>query len=280
MPGPPKDGARGERRYQHQIPARDEILKAMEQAGQPLLLEALAPRFGIRTEQHRRALEARLRAMVRDGQLLRNRADEFCLTRHLDVVTGTVSAHRDGYGFLRPDDGSEDLYLSAREMQTLWDSDRVAVRATDTPRGREGHLVEILARGKTQIVGQFRRERGIDFVLDSSNARTEVLIARGEVHGARVGDIVTVEVLEHPTKGSPAIGRVMDVVGRGDKPGIETEVAMLSHGIPHVWPAEVLADAGSWPSEVPAKAKDGREDLRQVPLVTIDGRYIESDGSE
>ena len=165
--GPKNAGGAVERRYEHKIPSRDEILAAMEKAGKPLTLEALAPGFGIRTEQHRRALEARMRAMVRDGQLLRNRADEFCLTGHLDVVTGKVLAHRDGFGFLRPDDGSDDLYLAAREMQLLWDGDRIAARATDTPRGREGHVVEILARGKTRIVGHFRRERGIDFVLES-----------------------------------------------------------------------------------------------------------------
>jgi ribonuclease R len=243
----------------------------MEKVGQPLALEALAARFGIRTEQHRRALEARLRAMVRDGQLLRNRANEFCLTGHLDVVTGTVLAHRDGFGFLRPDDGSGDLYLSARQMQTLWDGDRVAVRANETTRGREGHLVEILARGKTRIVGTFRRERGIDFVEESGESRTEVLIARGEVHGAKAGDIVTVEVLEYPSKRGHAIGRVVGVVGRQDRPGIETDVAILAHGIPTEWPADALAEARSWAPEVPAKAKEGREDLRSLPLVTIDG---------
>ena len=272
MPRPPHDaGASGERQYEHHIPSRDEILSAMEQAGQPLLLEALAPRFGIRTEQHRRALEARLRAMVRDGQLLRNRANEFCLTKHLDVITGTVTSHRDGFGFLKPDDGSDDLYLAAREMQVLWEGDRIAVRASDTPRGREGHLVEILARGKTKIVGQFRRERGIDSVFESGDSGVEVLIARGETHGARAGDIVSVEVLEHPTKRSHAIGRVVGIVGRQDQPGIDTEVAILAHGIPNEWPGEALAEARSWPSEVTAKAKEGREDLRHLPLVTIDG---------
>jgi ribonuclease R len=272
VPRPPRDADRtGQRQYEHQIPSRDEILKAMEQAGKPLLLEGLAPRFGIKTEQHRRALEARLRAMVRDGQLLRNRANEFCLTRHLDVVAGVVIAHRDGFGFLKPDDGSDDLYLSAREMQTLWEGDRVAVRASDTPRGREGHVVEILARGKTKLAGQFRRERGIDFVRDSADSRVEVLIPRGESHGAKPGDIVAVEVLQHPTKNSHAIGRVVEVVGRSDDAGIETEVAMLAHGIPRDWPEEALAEARSWPIEVPAKAKEGREDLRHVPLVTIDG---------
>src|SRR6187551_623839 len=269
--GPKNAGGAVERRYEHKIPSRDEILAAMEKAGKPLTLEALAPGFGIRTEQHRRALEARMRAMVRDGQLLRNRADEFCLTGHLDVVTGKVLAHRDGFGFLRPDDGSDDLYLAAREMQLLWDGDRIAARATDTPRGREGHVVEILARGKTRIVGHFRRERGIDFVLESGESRTEVLIARGEAHGAKPGDIVNVEVLEYPSKRNHAIGRVLEVVGRKDQSGIDTDVAILAHGIPNEWPAEALAEARTWSAEVPEKAKVGREDLRSVPLVTIDG---------
>jgi ribonuclease R len=270
MPRGPKK-ASGEPRYEHKIPSREQILEAMEQAGQPLKLEALAPRFGIRTEQHRRALEARMRAMVRDGQLLRNRADEYCLTGHLDVVTGTVLAHRDGFGFLRPDDGSDDLYLAARQMQILWDGDRVAARASDTSRGREGHVVEILARGKSRIVGQFRRERGIDSVLESGDSRTEVLIPRGETHGAKPGDIVSIDVLEYPSKTSHAIGRVVSILGRQDQSGIDTDVAILAHGIPNEWPAEALAEARSWSPEVPEKAKEGREDLRSVPLVTIDG---------
>jgi ribonuclease R len=257
--------------YKHQIPSREEILTAMEKAGQPLKLEALAPRFNIRTESHRRALEARLRAMVRDGQLLRNRANEFCLTQRLDVVTGTVIAHRDGFGFLRPDDGSDDIYLSARSMQVLWEGDRVAVHANDTPRGREGHVVEILARGKTSIVGEFCRERGIDYVLESGETRTEVLIGRGDAHGSKPGDIVSVEILEYPSRKSHAIGRVTSVLGRKDQRGIETDVAILAHGIPHEWSPAALAEARSWAPEVPEKSKEGREDLRGVPLVTIDG---------
>jgi ribonuclease R len=271
MPRGPKDADAGEHRYTHKIPSREEILAAMEQAKQPLLLEALAPRFGIRTEQHRRALENRLRAMVRDGQLLRNRAEEFCLTRHLDVVTGTVLAHRDGFGFLRPDDGGSDLYLAAREMQILWDGDRVAARAQDTSRGREGHVVEILARGKTRIVGQFRRERGIDSVLESGDSHTEVLIARGESHGAKPGDVVNVEVLEYPSKRGHAVGKVIDIVGRKDQSGIDTDVAILAHGIPNEWPADTLAEARGFSAEVPEKAKHDRVDLRSTPLVTIDG---------
>jgi ribonuclease R len=272
MPRGPKNARpAGERQYEHKIPSREQILAAMEQAGKPLKLVALAPGFGIRTEQHRRALEARMRAMVRDGQLLRNRADEYCLTRHLDVVTGTVLAHRDGFGFLRPDDGSSDLYLEARQMQLLWDGDRVAARANETSRGREGHVVEILARGKQRIVGQFRRERGIDSVLESGDSRTEVLIPRGEARGAKAGDVVAVDVLEYPSKTSHAVGRVVEILGRKDTRGIDTDVAILAHGIPNEWPAEALKEARTWSSEVPDSAKVGRDDLRDVPLVTIDG---------
>ncbi|HEX6995180.1 MAG TPA: ribonuclease R [Gammaproteobacteria bacterium] len=261
-----------ERRYEHPIPSRDEICKSMEQADGPLTLKALAGRFGIHTDAHRRALENRLKAMVRDGQLIRNRAGQFCLIRHLDLVTGVVLAHRDGYGFVRPDDGSDDVYLPPRQMRSLWDGDRVAVRVSSDRAGRrEGRVVDILERSKTTLVGHFRTERGIDYVLEEGETRTEVLIARGERHGAKPGDLVHVEIVQHPTEHSLAIGRVVKVVGRLDQPGIETEVAILAHGIPNEWPEAVLEAARRLPPHVPPRAKQGREDLRKVPLVTIDG---------
>lgn len=244
----------------------------MEAVGRPLVLASLGQQFGIRTQAHRRALENRLKAMVRDGQLLRNRAKAYCLTRHLDLVTGTVQAHRDGYGFLIPDDDSEDVYLSAREMAPLWDGDRVAVHASEGRRGgREGRVAEILERARTEIVGRFTRERGIDLVLGEGEGAGRVLIPRGDAGGARGGDIVRVEIVQYPTARTDAIGRVIRVVGRVDDPGIETDVAILSHGLPHEWPAVVDAQIAALAPHVPAAAKRNREDLRKLPLVTIDG---------
>jgi ribonuclease R len=107
--------------------------------------------------------------------------------------------------------------------------------------------------------------------VENGDMRTEVLIGRGDSGAAKPGDIVQVEILEHPTVRSQAIGRVIEVVGQADEAGIETEVAMLAHGIPHDWPDEALAEARAYPSQVTAKAKEGREDLRSIPLVTIDG---------
>jgi ribonuclease R len=244
----------------------------MEKAGQPLTLAALATQLRIKTEPHRKSLENRLRAMVRDGQLLRNRAREYCLTGHLDLVTGVVQAHRDGFGFLAPDDGSEDVYLAAREMGSLWNRDRVAVRVSPSPRGgREGHLVEVLERATEEIVGKFVRERGIDVVVREGEPNTSLLIPRGQSAGARAGDVVRATVVQHPTGRTDAIGRVDRVVGRFDDPGIETVVAILSHGLPDEWPETVQRHADALPATVPASAKRNRVDLRRIPLVTIDG---------
>ncbi|MFO7288023.1 MAG: ribonuclease R [Gammaproteobacteria bacterium] len=268
-----KNGSEGdrERRYEHPIPSRDEILTEMERAGGPITLPALARRFGIRTDSHQRALENRLKAMVRDGQLIRNRAGELCLIRHLNLLTGVVLAHRDGFGFVKPDDGGDDVYLSPRQMRSLWDGDRVAVRVSEAHGRREGRVVEILERGRTTLVGHFRTERGIDYVTEEGEGRSEVLIARGGRGGARPGDLVQVEIVEHPTERSLAIGRVIKVIGRFDQPGIETDVAILAHGIPHEWPEAVVEAARRLPPHVVPRAKRNREDVRRVPLVTIDG---------
>ena len=243
----------------------------LERAEGPLALKDLGESAGLRGEPKLRSLEHRLKAMVRDGQLLRNRAREYCLTGHLDLVTGKVQAHRDGFGFLRRDDAGEDVYLSAREMRPVWDGDRVAVRVSPGQRGLEGHLVEILARAKARIVGQLRREGGIPYVLEEGDSRTEVLIARGELGGAKSGEMVEVEILEYPTQKSHAIGRVVKKIGRVSEPGVETDVAILAHGIPNEWPETVLASMRDIPSTVPEVDKQGREDLRELPLVTIDG---------
>jgi ribonuclease R len=262
----------GEPQYKHPIPSREDILALMERAGEPLRLEALGAEADIHGDQHLRALENRLKAMVRDGQLIRNRAREYLLTGHLDLVTGKVQAHRDGFGFLIPDDGDDDVYMPANEMRTLWDGDRIAVRVTPSKRGgREGHLVEVLARAKSLIVGQLRRERGIDYVLEEGAARTEVLIARDEGGGAKPGDIVQVEVLEYPSRQAHAVGRVVQCIGTVDQPGVETDVAILAHGIPAQWPEEVVEAAAAVPATVPDSSKAGRDDLRGLPLVTIDG---------
>lgn len=258
--------------YEHQIPSRQEIIDALNRAPSPLALEPLGESFSIRGEPHLRSLENRLKAMVRDGQLHRNRARQYGLTAALDLVPGRVQAHRDGFGFLIRDDGDEDVYLPAREMRPLFDGDRVAIRVMPGRReGLEGRVVEVLARAKTQIVGAFRRERGIGYVLEHGDRSTEVLIGRGDTLRAKPGDVVRAEILEYPTERSPALGRIVEIVGQPDAPGIETEIAILAHGIPAEWPAAVREVMAEIPATVAESDKTDRVDLRDLPLVTIDG---------
>ena len=259
------------KRYKHRIPLREDIIKIIKAVDKPMALAVVSARFNLKNKQQQKALQTRLRAMVRDGQLLRNRANEYCLTHHLDLVVGKVKAHRDGFGFLVTDDEADDVYISSREMASLWDGDRVAMRVSETTRGREGFVVDIINRNTKYIAGRLMRERGIDLVFAERGNRSSVLIPRGQKGGAKTGDIVQVEIVEHPTQHKDAIGRVIHIAGRFDDPGMPTTTAILSHGLPFEWSQEIDDHVGALSRHVPASSKRGREDLRKVPLVTIDG---------
>ena len=154
--------------YKHPIPSRNDLLDMLTEVGKPLKAEPIMEVYGLKGQRMRTLLLEQLHDMVRTGQILENRRGEFCLTAKLDLITGKVSGHRDGFGFVLRDDGEpEDVFLSAREMRSLFDGDRVAVRIVgDDHRGRsQGELVDVLERGTREIAGQFIRERGIGIVI-------------------------------------------------------------------------------------------------------------------
>jgi ribonuclease R len=260
--------------YKHPIPSRNQLLDHLESAGRPLKADALLTAFSLKGQRMRTLLVDRLQGMVRAGQIIENRRGEYCLTAKLDLVTGTVSGHRDGFGFVIPDDGGDDIYLSAREMRPIFDGDRVAVRIIGTDRrGKpEGDLVEVIERRTREIAGQFIRERGIGLVIpDNSRIAHRILIAKGETGNARPGQIVVAEILDYPTHVEQATGRVIRVIGDPNQKGIATDIAIQSHAIPTEWPRAVRQEIGAFGTTVPSSAKNGRIDLRDVDLVTIDG---------
>jgi ribonuclease R len=278
--------------YKHPVPGPNELIDFLQDAGRPLKADAILDAFGLKGQRMRSLLVDRLYAMVRSGQILENRRGEYCLTAKLDLVTGTVSGHRDGYGFVVRDDGEpDDIFLSAREMRPLFDGDRVAVRISGMDRrGRaEGELVDVLERGTREVAGQFIRERGIGIVIpDNARISHRILIPKREWGGAQPGQVVVAEIVDFPTHVEQATGRIVEVIGAPDAKGIATDIAIHSHAIPDKWPREVLKETERYGTSVPYKAKEGRYDLRDIDLVTIDGAdardfddavFCERDGS-
>jgi ribonuclease R len=260
--------------YTVTIPSRDAIMAALASHAALLSREELAHVLGVHGEAELTAFSRRLRAMERDGQILCNRRGCFGLIDKMDLVRGRVVGHADGYGFLVPDDGGDDLYLSAKQMRQVLHGDRVVARVTRVDaRGRkEGVIIEVLQRHRQSVVGRyFSQDRFGVVVPEDRRISQEILIARGEEAGARPGQIVVAQVIEPPTRHTQPTGRVSEVLGEPMTPGIDVEVAVRNYQIPHTWPADVRADVGAMSNTVSSHAKRGREDLRQLPLVTIDG---------
>jgi len=261
-------------KYENPIPSRELILQLIEHAGKPLRREEIAEAFSLEDEDQLEALRRRLRAMERDGQLLFNRGKKYCLVNNEDLIAGRVIGHADGFGFLKPDDGSDDLFLSPREMNPLLHNDRALVRIAGVDRKgrREGALVEVLQRNTHQIVGRLYKENGFTYVVpDNKNIAQTVLIQKGGIGKAKQGQIVVAEITEQPTQLRQPIGRIIEVMGEHMAPGMEIDMAIRSYELPNRWPDELLEEIKPLKDEVPESAKEGRVDLRKTPLVTIDG---------
>ena len=261
-------------KYEKPIPSRELLLQYIEHTGKPLLRKEIATAFSLESEDELEALRRRLRAMERDGQLLFNREQRYCLVNNKDLIVGRILGHHDGFGFIRPDDGSDDLFLSPREMNSLLHNDRAMVRIVgiDKKGRREAAVVEVLERNTHQIVGRLYKEDGFTYVVpDNKNISQSVLLQKDGVGKAKQGQIVIAEIVEQPTKLRQPIGRIIEVLGDHLAPGMEIEMAIRSHDLPHRWPDDLQKEIKHLSPEVPESAKVNRVDLRDIPLVTIDG---------
>ncbi|HMN83200.1 MAG TPA: ribonuclease R, partial [Burkholderiaceae bacterium] len=254
-------------------PTREEILTCLRQEQTPLTPVELANRLNV-PAQHFEILNKRLMAMERDGQLLPNRKGVLLLASKLDLVAGRIQGHRDGFGFLVPDAGGPDIFLSPREMQKAMHADRVLVKRIGyDSRGRpEGAIVEVTERGQRKLVGRLLSERGVTIVVpEDQRIKHDILIPPGDAHQAQPGQVVTVEITDPPSGHAAPIGRVVEVLGEIDDPGMEIEIAVRKFDVPHQFPEAALAAARKLPGSVRTPDLKGRVDLRDVPLVTIDG---------
>jgi ribonuclease R len=239
-----------------------------------LKTEAVAAALGLRSEQDIDALTKRLAAMVRDGQLLQNRRGGYGVAQKLDLIPGVVIANAEGFGFLKPDEGGDDLYLSPAQMRTVLHGDRVlgSVVGVDRRGRRQGAIVEVLERRPSRLVGRVIVEDGLTLVApDDRRVHQDILVRPGDDQGARAGQIVIAEISDPPTQHRGPMGRILAVLGERLTPSIIVEMAIASHNLPQLWPDAVTRQAAEVDPQVLAAEIKGRADLRSLPLVTIDG---------
>lgn len=261
-------------KYDNPIPSREYILDLLDQAPGPMSHRALSKAMSLEDDDQREALRRRLIAMERDGQVMSNRKGAYGRVDRMALVRGRVQGHREGFGFVIPADGGQDIYLTNRQMRKVFDGDEVLVRpGPEDYRGRiEGTIVEVLARHTQQIVGRFFTEQGIHYVHpDNPRIGRDVLVPPDHTGGARPGQIVMVNIIVQPDRHQMPTGQVAEVLGDHLAPGMEIDVAIRSHGIPHEWPAAVEAQAREFTPQVREEDKHNRIDLRSFPFVTIDG---------
>lgn len=280
---------REKQRYGHALPSREFMLQILEEQGVPVNEEALQGLLEI-TEEENEIFSRRVSAMVREGQIMRNRKGDICVVEKLNLIKGRIQGHPDGFGFLVPDDGSPDLFLSAKEMHKALHGDRVMVREIGVDRRgrREGTIVEVLERAVTQLVGRLHADHGILFV-EAENRRIsqDILIPSEESMSAGAGQVVMVEIIQQPSKHAQPIGRIVEILGEYTAPGMEIEIALRKHDLPNLFPPDVEKLSTRFPEKVLTEELAEREDIRHLPLVTIDGEtardfddavYCERDG--
>ncbi|TNE94496.1 MAG: VacB/RNase II family 3'-5' exoribonuclease, partial [Gammaproteobacteria bacterium] len=266
--------SREAQKYENPIQSREFILAHLKERGAPATHETLCSELKQDSPEGIEALRRRLIAMCRDGQLICNRRGAYLPIEEADLVTGRIIGHKDGFGFLVPDDGGSDLFLTARQMRQVFHGDRAAARVdrVDDRGRREGVIVEVLEHRTHQTVGRFFKESGIGFVVpENARINHEVLVADENVGDARHGQYVVVDIVKQPTIRTQPTGRVVEVLGEHMAPGMEIDVAIRSYDIPHSWPTAVGEQAAAIPEEVAEKDKANRVDIRDMPLVTIDG---------
>lgn len=261
-------------KYENPIPSREFILELIKAKQGPISRDELFAELALEGEEQAEALRRRLRAMERDGQLVFTRNKCYALPDKLNLIKGKVIGHREGFGFLRPEDGGDDLFLAQREMDALMHGDHILVQPMrfDSRGRREARVVRILESRDLEVVGRYFVENGVSYVVpDDSRIAQDILIPQGETQGARMGQVVVIAITQRPTKRMTGVGKVLEVLGETMDPGMEIEIALRTHGIPHVWPEAVKQEVATLKEEVPEEAKEGRQDLRNLPLVTIDG---------
>lgn len=270
--------AREQQRYEFPLPSREWVIEILEAEGVPLSIAVLAEKLSIRADEYE-FFERRLKAMARDGQVLINRRGAVCVAEKLELVKCRVEAHKDGFGFAVPLDKQPkqaDFVLYERQMRDLMHGDIVTVRPAGVDRRgrREGQVLDIIERAQTDVVGRFYIERGVAIIEPEDKRLVQPILLEPDSVAElqpKSGQVVSAKIESYPHNHQPAVARLSEVLGDYADSGMEIEIAVRKHHLPHQFSDACRKAAEKIPDHVRKSDLKGRVDLRNLPLVTIDG---------
>lgn len=267
--------AREASKYERPIQSREFILEHLNKLGKPATFEELLQAFQLQDDPElEHALKRRLKAMIREEQLERLRGGFFWPAGLRKLVEGRILIEKGKKPkmWVVPEDGSPRIALDAREIIGVYHGNKVVVSVLDLEDFREGHLVEVLEQQRMTVTGRFCSEPGFNYVIPhGKEISQDILIPQGKENGAKEGDIVVVEITTQPSHYAEPIGKICDVLGHEDNAGIEVLAATHAYNLPDRWDDEILQEIKQYSNTIPEAALHNRLDLRDLPLVTIDG---------
>jgi len=265
--------SREAKKYTNPIASREHIMSYLTKEGVALSFNSLANAFKLSDEEQLTALKRRLRAMERDGQVMRNRRGKYALVDDLDLIRGRVKGRKDGYGLLVPDNGTDEIFLSNYQMRLVFPDDIVLVRSSGSDRrGRpEGVIVEVLERNTRHIVGRYYEEEGLKIVVPDKRTITQDILVTETGVDVNPGQYVLAEILTQPTLRRQSTARITEILGDRMSPKLATDIAIRSNNLRYEWPPEVKKVVQKIGDEIKKSDLKNREDLRDLPFVTIDG---------
>jgi ribonuclease R len=261
-------------KYDEPVPSREFIIQTLTDHAKPVPRAQIFKLLGIRKKSQEKTLIFRLKAMLRDGQLLLDRKDRWCITNKTTLIKGRVQAYGEGTGFFIPETDESDMVLSPREMRGVMHGDVVLAYKTGLDkRGRQEVKVhEILEHAISSVAGKLIMKDGVAYVEPEHKFLFhDILVPLDKLKGAKDGQMVIMKLTQYPSHHQMAVGCVEKVLGDYLDPGLEIDVAILNYGIPSQKTSEVLSEEHFVPKEVRPKDLEGRKDLRELPFVTIDG---------
>ena len=258
----------------HKRLSADIVLKYLSQRTEPANTKAIAETLGRVGKEGRQETFEILESLRDEGKVSQLSKHRWAMKHAIIEHRGRIVGHVDGHGYVLTDETREKVFLRSHDMREALHNDIVNVRITGRDKRNKlfGQITEIVERGNLTIVGRYFNESNVHFVVpDDQRIGQDVYVLPEHTAGATHGQVVAIAITKHPTKNFQPLGEITEVIGDYMSPGMEIEIAIRKHQLPHEWPSAVVSQADSFSADVTEKDFEGRKDIRDLPLVTIDG---------